>query len=192
MSASKRQPTNPSDSPPEPSRPKPAFTSSSHADLVPIAEDGRIRIDTSTWRSSSRETWDYEVDPQKEIEREAERLLAEDLARGETRSRAEQQAAREAEEQLQEAEMAKLVARARGAMFKVGLKDLALWEPERQREEASPLEIVVRKELYIPPSVSVSIFAGLLKVPLGTLQRKMELLGLEKEECQADHGRYYG
>ena len=84
--------------------------------------------------------------------------------------------------------MAKLVQRARGAYFKVGLKDLALWEPERQRVEASPLEITVRKDLYVPPSVSVSNFAGLLKVPLATLQRKMELLGLEKQECEADHG----
>ena len=184
MSASQRQPP-PTD---RPLTKKNVSSSPATADLVPVAAEGRIRVDTSSWRSSSRESWVYEVDPQKEIEREAERLLAEDRAKGETRSREEQRQAREEQEEKLQWEHRKLIERARGAYFKVGLKDLALWEPERQREEASPLEITVRKDLYVPPSVSVSNFAGLLKVPLATLQRKMELLGLKKEQCEADHG----
>ena len=71
------------------------------------------------------------------------------------------------EEQMEKMlELDKLVDRARAAKFRVGLKDLAIWKGDVQRVEA-PEEITVPKSLYIPPSISVTNFAGLLKVPLG-------------------------
>ena len=134
-----------------------------HPDLIREAPDGLKRIDTAQWQSSSREKWTYEVDPRKEAEAEAERLLAAD-----TRSRmTEEEKEAESEEQKEKMkELDKLINRAKAAKFKVGMKDIGLWEYDKQRVEA-PVEIVVQKNLYIPPSVSVSNFANLLKVPLG-------------------------
>jgi hypothetical protein len=122
------------------------------------------RIDPSQWQSSSREKWTYEIDPTKEAEQEAERLLA-----GDPRSRmTEEEKVLESEEQKEQMkELDKLINRAKAAKFKVGMKEMAIWEGEKQRVEAPVTEIAVQKSLYIPPSVSVSNFANLLKVPLG-------------------------
>ena len=138
-------------------------TTKMHPDLIQEAPEGMKRIDTSQWQSSSREKWTYEVDPQKEAEAEAERLLAADPKSRMT----EEERELESEEQKEKMrELDKLIQRAKAAKFKVGMKEMGLWEHDKQRVEA-PLEIVVQKNLYIPPSVSVSNFANLLKVPLG-------------------------
>ena len=134
-----------------------------HPDIIHEAPEGLKRIDSSEWQSSSREKWTYEVDPQVEAEREAERLLAADAKARMTQEERDTEMEEQMEKML---ELDKLVDRAKAAKFRVGLKDLAIWKGDVQRVEA-PEEITVPKSLYIPPSVSVTNFAGLLKVPLG-------------------------
>ena len=134
-----------------------------HPDLIHEAPEGLKRIDSTQWQSSSREKWTYEVDPQVEAEREAERLLAADTKAHMTQEERDTEMEEQMEKML---ELDKLVNRAKAAKFKVGLKDLAIWKGDVQRVEA-PQEITVSKSLYIPPSISVTNFAGLLKVPLG-------------------------
>jgi hypothetical protein len=156
MSARQQQPTAARSTPNTP-------TPFQHPDLIHEAPEGMKHVDSTHWQSSSREKWTYEVDPQVEAEREAERLLAADAKAHMTQEERDT----EMEEQMEKMmELDKLVDRAKAAKFKVGLKDMAIWKGDVQRVEA-PQEITVSKSLYIPPSISVTNFAGLLKVPLG-------------------------
>jgi hypothetical protein len=156
MSARQQQPAS--------ARPTPQTqTSFQHPDIVHEAPEGLKSIDSTQWQSSSREKWTYEVDPQVEAEREAERLLAADAKAHMTQEERDAEMEEQMEKML---ELDKLVNKAKAAKFRVGLKDLAIWKGDVQRVEA-PQEIAVPKSLYIPPSISVANFAGLLKVPLG-------------------------
>lgn len=140
-------------------KPSPGTSTPIHKDLVPQAAEGTKFIESSSWRSASREKWTYEVDLKIEAEQEADRLLAEEAAKkGIT-------AEERVEQKKKTEEFEKMIDRGRAARFKVGLKDIALWKHDVQRVEA-PTEIVVQKTLYIPPSISVSNFANILKVTL--------------------------
>jgi len=174
--------------------------SPSEKESVPIAIDdlGDVddikRVSSTAWRSASREQWTYEVEPDKEEEgkKEAEAITAfieQETEVDEIKSK-----------EQKKRELKKLKDRAVRARFRKNLNGLAEWVEPLQKEEA-PLEITVQKELYIPPSISVANFASLMKMPLGkpipddklilgTLQKKMELLGLEEEERAHDHSTF--
>ena len=147
---------------PSPSTRSPS-TQFQHPDLVQEVAEGVKLIDTTQWHSWSRETWQYEIDPRAEAELEAERILAADEKARLTPEELESQSE---EQRTKMAEIEKLIQRAKGAKFKVGLKEMALWKNEVQRVEA-PEEITVQRRVYIPPSISVANFANLLKLPLG-------------------------
>lgn len=174
--------------------------SPSEKESVPIAIDdlGDVddvkRVSSTAWRSASREQWTYEVEPDKEEEgkKEAEAITAfieQETEVDEIKSK-----------EQKKRELKKLKDRAVRARFRKNLNGLAEWVEPLQKSEA-PLEITVQKELYIPPSISVANFASLMKMPLGnpipddklilgTLQKKMELLGLEEEERAHDHSTF--
>jgi hypothetical protein len=84
-------------------------------------------------------------------------------------------------------EISTLRRKAKSKKFIVDMNDLGVWTEEKTKVEALP-DIKVEKNLFIPSSISVVNFADLLKVSLEMLQKKMELLGLEPEQCSYDYG----
>jgi hypothetical protein len=159
--------------------------------FIPEPPEDVKRVDSSQWQSSSREKWTYEIDLNEEkqkIEDEAPATAVEDVeSPGDKAKRIN----------MSKKDYQQLKKRAKSLKYKTSTSEFAMWEPAVQRVEA-PVEINVQKNLYIPPSVSVSNFAKMLRVPLciplltftdlATLQKKMELLGLEPEQCEFDHG----
>ena len=139
------------------------------------------RISSSQWHSSSREQWSYEVETKKaEAEAAEAQALVNEVSLEKTLT----------PEQLKikrRKEVSALRKKAKGKKFLVDMQDLGLWEEQKTKVEALP-DIKIEKNLFIPPSISVVNFADLLKIPLETLQKKMELLGLEPEQCAYDYG----
>lgn len=141
------------------------------------------RVSSAEWHSSSREQWTYEIDTKtKDTEAAEAQSLVNEIPIEQTMT-PEQTKARK------RAEVATLRRKAKAKKFIVDMHDLGVWEEEKVKVETLP-DIKVEKNLFIPSSVSVANFADLLKIPLETLQKKMELLGLEPEQCSYDYGTY--
>jgi hypothetical protein len=115
------------------------------------------RVESSEWTSSSRESWNYEVNVEEEGLGEEPDMMKAAL---ETYLTPDQEKA------LKKKELTRLKKRAKAAKFKLSVADLAHWQPEVHKTEA-PVENTTQNTLYIPPSISVVNFSNLLKVPLG-------------------------
>ena len=140
-------------------------------------------MSSAEWHSSSREQWTYEIDTKpKDTEAAEAQPLVNEIP-------IEQIMTPEQTKARKRAEVATLRRKAKAKKFIVDMHDLGVWEEEKVKVETLP-DIKVEKNLFIPSSVSVANFADLLKIPLETLQKKMELLGLESEQCSYDYGTY--
>jgi hypothetical protein len=144
------------------------------------------RVSSSEWHSSSREQWSYEIDT-KEAQIEAAEAQAAEAQALVDSVKLESSLTPEQLKIKRRKEVFALRRKAKGKKFLVNMQDLGLWEEEKTKVEALA-DIKVEKNLFIPASISVVNFADLLKIPLETLQKKMELLGLEPEQCAYDHG----
>jgi hypothetical protein len=152
-----------------------------HPDVVPLAEDHTLTVDSSSWGSRSRETWSYRrdlIEERQQVEQEIEeQIQAEEEKTGLTR---EEMAMNEFEKME---ELEKTKAKAKQARFKVGFSRLALWKDQDQQRVEAPVQISVSRSLYIPPSVSVSNFAHILSVPMGiTFSFGINYSGIAKED----------
>jgi hypothetical protein len=115
------------------------------------------RVESSEWTSSSRESWNYEVNVKEEGLGEEPDMMKAAL---------ENYLTPDQEKSLKKKELTMLKKRAKAAKFRLSIKDLAHWQPEVHKTEA-PVENKTQNTLYIPPSISVVNFSNLLKVPLG-------------------------
>jgi hypothetical protein len=140
------------------------------------------RVSSSEWRSSSREQWSYDVDlkPEEDTEAKEAQQLVDKIP-------VEQSLSPEQLKAKKKGEISTLRRKAKSKKFIVDMNDLGVWTEEKTKVEALP-DIKVEKNLFIPSSISVVNFADLLKVSLEMLQKKMELLGLEPEQCSYDYG----
>ena len=148
----------------ESDEPKPFISQSTQDNSVvesSEAQDGIKRVDPSQWSSSSREKWTYEINSnevklleKQRLEEEAKNIIIPDSIK-----------TPDAKYKMTKHELKQLRARTMGARMKTGISDLGVYTPPQQKIEAPP-EINVQRDLYIPPSISVSNFANLMKVPL--------------------------